>query len=78
MFFFLLFIPYFDRKMTCKNTITTKSIWIDMSGRIKDQFDQGLHCLLTYEPRCEKTGLRGLRPGPTQTRLYCDRRWLEA
>ena len=23
-----------------------------------------------YEPRSEKTGLRGLRPGPTQTRLY--------
>ena len=26
------------------------------------------------EPRCEKTGLRGFRPGPTQTRLYSDRR----
>ena len=24
----------------------------------------------TYEPHCEKTGLRGFRPGPTQTRLY--------
>ena len=22
------------------------------------------------EPRCEKTGLRGFRPGPTQTGLY--------
>ena len=32
----------------------------------------------TYEPRCEKTGLRGFRPGPTQTRLYSHRRWLEA
>ena len=31
-----------------------------------------------YEPRCEKTGLRGFRPGPTQTRLYNHRRWLEA
>ena len=30
------------------------------------------------EPRCEKTGLRGFRPGPTQTRLYSHRRWLEA
>ena len=29
------------------------------------------------EPR-EKTGLRGFRPGPTQTRLYSYRRWLEA
>ena len=30
------------------------------------------------EPRSEKTGLRGVRPGPTQTGLYSQRRWLEA
>ena len=30
------------------------------------------------EPRCEKTGLRGFRPGPTQTGLYSYRRWLKA
>ena len=30
------------------------------------------------EPRCEKTGLRGFRPGPTQTGLCSHRRWLEA
>ena len=30
------------------------------------------------EPRCEKTGLRGFRPGPTQTELYNHRPWLEA
>ena len=33
---------------------------------------------MTFEPRCEKTGLRGFRPGPTQTGLYNYRRWLEA
>ena len=33
---------------------------------------------MQYEPRCEKTGLRGFRPGPTQTGLYNNRRWLEA
>ena len=27
-----------------------------------------------HEPRCEKTGLRGFRPGPTQTRLHDDTR----
>ena len=32
---------------------------------------------LTYEPRCEKTGLRGFLPGPAQTGLYSHRRWLE-
>ena len=30
------------------------------------------------ESRCEKTGLRGFRPGLTQTGLYSHRRWLEA
>ena len=30
------------------------------------------------EPRCEKTGLRGFKSGPTQTGLYSHRRWLEA
>ena len=34
--------------------------------------------LLSYEPRSEKTGLRGFRPGPTQTVLYSHRRCLEA
>ena len=29
------------------------------------------------EPRCEKTGLRCFRPGPTQTRLYSHRGWLK-
>ena len=33
---------------------------------------------LVFEPRCEKTGLRGFRPGPTQTGLYSHKRWLEA
>ena len=33
---------------------------------------------IIYEPRSEKTGLRGFRPGPTQTGLYSHRRWLEA
>ena len=47
----------------------------------------GLHCLpmppyflcqTLYEPRSEKTGLWGFRPGQTQTRLYSHRRWLES
>ena len=32
------------------------------------------HC--TFEPRSEKNGLRGFRPGPTQTGLYNHTRWL--
>ena len=34
--------------------------------------------LSSNEPCCEKTGLRGLRPGPTHTRLYNDTKKLEA
>ena len=33
---------------------------------------------LVYKPRCEKTGLRGFRPGQTQSWLYSYRRCLEA
>ena len=32
---------------------------------------------MTYEPRCEKIGLWGFRPGPTLTGL-CNHRWLKA
>ena len=32
---------------------------------------------MAYEPRCEITVLWGFRPGPTKTRLYNHRRWLE-
>ena len=34
--------------------------------------------VVIFEPRCKKTGLRGFRPGPTQTGLHSHRRWLEA
>ena len=39
-------------------------------------FSETQSCL-TYEPGCEKTGLRGFRSGPTQTGLYSRRRWLK-
>ena len=40
-------------------------------------FCKDIH-LIIYQPRCEKTGLRDFRPGPTQTGHYSYRRWLEA
>ena len=33
--------------------------------------------VLLNEPHCEKTGLQGFQPGPTQTGLYSHRIWLE-
>ena len=41
-------------------------------------FDTQLLQTLKIEPRSEKTGLRGFRPGLTQTGLYSHRRWPEA
>ena len=42
----------------------------------RNESDQRLCCV--YEPRCEKSGLRGFRPGQTQTELCSHRRLLEA
>ena len=39
-----------------------------MDGLIK--WMDGCTGRLINEPRCKKTGLRGFRPGPTQTGLY--------
>ena len=36
------------------------------------------YLVIYNEPRREKTGLRGFRPGPTQTGLYKLRKELEA
>ena len=50
-------------------------------GPIKPQNGPGLtlsKTLISLEPRREKTGLRGFRPGPTQTGLYKLRKELEA
>ena len=44
------------------------------SGSGEEDFQR----FLPYEPRSEKTGLRGFRPGLIQTRLYSYRKWLEA
>ena len=47
---------------------------------IENAFNLMLGLLLVgaFEPRCEKTGLRGLRSGPTQTGLHSHITWLEA
>ena len=54
-----------------------------MSGLTRKVVNQDNTCDLfplapIFEPRCEKTGLQGFRPGPTQTGLYNYRGWLKA
>ena len=50
-------------------------IYIDDTSRLTADC---LLFLVPSEPRREKTGLRGFRPGPTQTGLYKLRKELEA
>ena len=40
-------------------------------------FKTAIPLIVVNEPRSEKTGLRGFRPGPTQIGLYSHKRWLE-
>ena len=46
-------------------------------GLILMQLEMHVLSQALYEPRCEKTGLRGFRPGPTQIGLCSHRRLLE-
>ena len=59
----VIFCPFF-RKILSRNEILAS---------IKGHYKEAKN-----EPRSEKTGLLGFRPGPMQTRLYSHRRWLEA
>ena len=45
---------------------------------LKKVNSSGFRGKLAFEPRSEKTGLRGFRPGPTQTGLHSHKRLLEA
>ena len=49
-----------------------------INEHISDLLNDELVSNKLFEPRREKTGLRGFRPGPTQTGLYKLRKELEA
>ena len=51
-------------------------VWVLMGRNPKERFPSDK--ALSYDPRCEKADLRGIRPGLTQTRLYGNRRRLKA
>ena len=61
--------------VSCKFEMYIFKIAQVISENIRNAF---LYVLSIFEPRCEKTGLRGFRPGPTQTGLCSHRKWLEA
>ena len=75
LFFVLVPGLCLEKFITC---MSEKLVKRDLDEEIRHTFVAfDMQCKL-YEPRCEKTGLRGIRPGPTQTRLYSYTRWLEA
>ena len=68
--FFTLVVEYFDVKWSVMATAvsgTTACVW-----KAKEK------SLIINVPHHKRTGLRGFRPGPTQTELYKDRSRLEA
>ena len=65
--------------ITTKVLINCKSMQTDkIPFNLLPRFNKLPRFYIPYEPRSEKTGLRGFRPGPTQTGLYSHRKWLEA
>ena len=58
-----------------KKELQLKHFVTGINDNIKQRFDHFEKN--TIEPRSEKTGLRGFRPGPIQTGLCSHRRWLE-
>ena len=58
--------------------VMRKPVLVLMDNKGADQPAQSVQCLCCllskYEPRYEKTGLQGFRPGPTLTGLYNHRR----
>ena len=51
---------------------------VNIKNTCKLSCSQTLDVPHVHEPRCEKTGRRSFRPGPTQIWLYSHKRWLES
>ena len=65
-------------KIFCFIVITSKPDEFSCLIKMGILQNYGESANIKIEPRCDKTGLRGFRPGPTETGLYNHRRWLEA
>ena len=71
------FLPLLKSKISrfSLSSVTVQTVY---AGTVWKPRRQVFLCHGSYEPRREKTGLRGFRPGPTQTDLYSHRKELEA
>ena len=74
-------LPYRNNKgaaSVCTFALSNQQLKVRFSYILVRVFNCLLYGVGKNEPRCEKTGLRGFRPGLTQTGLYSHRRWLGA
>ena len=69
-------MPFFRNLLQLKTISVLYDVYTNDSPHVFRQWFYSFKEPL--ELRCEKTGLRGFRPGPRQTGLYNHRRWLEA
>ena len=67
---FVLYLPHLGRTFLMVHGMFHEGV------RTCGQTQTSHHWNVTNEPRCEKTSLRGFRPGPTQNRLYSHRGWI--
>ena len=76
------FYVFRDMVVVYLKKLTTLHFVFDENSRSRFNKSQYIewyrHTPKTKEPRRDKTGLRGFRPGPTQTGLYKLRKELEA
>ena len=74
----------FNVSMVCFSALVAETVVFStgtssqISVRNPFAVSKASECCILFEPRCDKTGLRGFRPGPTQTGLYSYTGWLEA
>ena len=75
--FFLFFFFFPKRRLWVLNEAAltcTHNLFLEQKKNVYIPVNPSLTII---EPRSEKTGLRGFRPGPTQTGVCSHRRWLE-
>ena len=68
-----IFILVKPKRMHIQKAKTSRGSKMCLNNKVSSHF-----VYLPFEPRREKTGLRGFRPGPTQTGLYINRICLDA
>ena len=78
LYYKLIFEPKAQARRANNNLRFKTDIIDEFNIQISNKTGFQVQVQFLFEPRCEKNGLRGFRPGPTQTGLYSHKRRLEA